>query len=474
MRRMATRTALLVALLLAAGCGGGGSTTPPTTTTAPPETTTTSTTAPAETAPPETTTTTTTTPPETTTTTPPETTTTIVLTDSFRGVTAETIQVGLTSIDFESLNRDFGLDLTYANFGPFFEAMVADLNERGGILGRNVELTARNFIPVGPVTADAACLELTEDEQVFVVLNGFAGPGAENVNECFTDIHSTNLVGGHPSPEQLERAGAAWIAYDMSLERRGVAFVNLLQETGWLDDLGPYLLYGANPDYQPVLDEMKTALADAGQDAPVVAVNEATGDATATVAFLEVLIERARAEGVKSFVLVGEGVYSAEYVLGLGDEFNLLVHNGDSINSWSQDPPPGIEGGALILTNKAFPSRDDPTWGRCLEIADSVAGTEVRPPDDLVGDETNYWAAMGNACQALALFEMIAVAAGPDLTNESFTAAAESLGSIDLPGSAFASLGPGKFDARDSLTLTRWDHELDNFVAISDPVNTAG
>ena len=451
MRRTASPTILLVALLLAAGCGGGEST--PTATTVAPTTTTT--TAPTTTAAPTTTT------------------TTIVLTDSFRGVTAEAIEVGLTSIDFEGLNRDFGLSLGYANFGPIFEALVADLNERGGILGRRVNLTTRTFLPVGPVTADAACIELTEDEQVFVVLNGFAGPGAESVNECLTDIHATNLIGGHPAPEQLERAQASWIAYDISFSRRGIAFINLLRETDWLDDLGPYMLYGANPDYQLVLDDMKGALEAEGQSVPIVAVNEATGDEIATIASLEVLIERARVDGVASIVVVGEAVYAIEYMVSLGDEFALLIHNGDSLGGWTQEPPPGIEDAGLILTNRNFPSRDDPSWGRCIEIADAVAETEVKPPDDLVGDETNYWAAMSNACQSLTLFEMIATAAGPDLTNESFAAAAASLDNLELPGYAYASLGPDKFDARDSLTLTRWDNDLMGFEAISEPTDVS-
>ena len=60
-----------------------------------------------------------------------------------------------------------------------------------------------------------------------------------------------------------------------------------------------------------------------------------------------------------------------------------------------------------------FSSRDDPTWGRSLQIADAVAGTPVRPPTDLTDGETNHWAGMVNACQSLNLFEMVASAAGP-------------------------------------------------------------
>ena len=89
----------------------------------------------------------------------------VILTDSFRGVTADTIKVGFTSIDFELFNEQFpGLNLTYANYPPMVDVLVEDLNARGGILGRKVEIIHRLFLPVGPLTAEVACVELTEDE----------------------------------------------------------------------------------------------------------------------------------------------------------------------------------------------------------------------------------------------------------------------------------------------------------------------
>ncbi|NIR34753.1 MAG: hypothetical protein GWN79_00975, partial [Actinobacteria bacterium] len=66
-------------------------------------------------------------------------------------------------------------------------------------------------------------------------------------------------------------------------------------------------------------------------------------------------------------------------------------------------------------------------------------------------------------CTRLRLFEMIATAAGPDLTHESFVTAAESLGEIELPGNPFTSLGPGKLDTSDSLRLAVFDPELGQF-----------
>ena len=446
-------------LLVAAACGGtdevGPAPTPAPTTAA------TTTEAPAPT-----TAATTTEAPATTTTEAP-----IILTDSFRGVTAEAILVGWPAIDFDDLNRTFGLDLHYANYGPVIEIVVADLNGRGGILGRRVEVTVRPFIPVGAVTADAVCVELTQDIGVFAVLDGFAGPGAEGVNECFTSTYDTILVGGQPSTEQLERATAPWITPDISLTRRGRAFVNLLREAGRLDDLGVFMLYGANSEYEPVMVDTRSALEAEGVEVPILVTNQSTGDEMATIAQLEVLLERARTEGVSSILQFGEAVYAQEYIFSLGDEFNLLILNGDSASRWSSEPPPGVDDAGLILSNKDVASSGDPTLADCIGLVETGLGITLKTPEELDDAETNYWAAMSNVCSHLALFELVATAAGPDLTNRSFAAAAASLGDVSLPGYPFASLGPDKPDARDSLTLVRWNSDSGEWEAISEPTD---
>ena len=483
----------LALALLAGGCGGGsptseGSPTPtvtevPTTTTAP----TTTSTAPTATAAPTTATaaptTTTTTPaeePTATTTTvveePPETTTTtteapILLTDSFRGVTSETIRVGFTSIDFEKFNSTYGFNLTYANYGPAVDTYVAHVNATGGILGRMIEVVHGTFLPVGAATAEAVCVELAEDHQVFAVLNGFAGPGAESVNECFGGLYDTILVGGKPTPEQLERITATWISDDISLGRRGRAFVNLLRETGRLADLGTFMLYGANGDYEATIADTTEALEAAGADVALATYNPSTGDEAATLAHMEVLLERARAEGVSTVFFIGEAAYAQEVLFQLGDEFTVLILNGDSTNRWKTDPPLGIEEAGTLLTNRSFTSSTDPAMADCLAIIEAGLGLEVRSVELLEEGEANYWSATQASCRLFEMFRQIAIAAGPDLTNESFAAAAVQLGSFSISGQPYNSLGPDKFDARDTLSLAEWDHGLGFWRAISDPVD---
>jgi len=483
----------LALALLAGGCGGGsptseGSPTPtvtevPTTTTAP----TTTSTAPTATAAPTTATaaptTTTTTPaeePTATTTTvveePPETTTTtteapILLTDSFRGVTSETIRVGFTSIDFEKFNSTYGFNLTYANYEPAVDTYVAHVNATGGILGRMIEVVHGTFLPVGAATAEAVCVELAEDHQVFAVLNGFAGPGAESVNECFGGLYDTILVGGKPTPEQLERITATWISDDISLGRRGRAFVNLLRETGRLADLGTFMLYGANGDYEATIADTREALEAAGADVALATYNPSTGDEAATLAHMEVLLERARAEGVSTVFFIGEAAYAQEVLFQLGDEFTVLILNGDSTNRWKTDPPLGIEEAGTLLTNRSFTSSTDPAMADCLAIIEAGLGLEVRSVELLEEGEANYWSATQASCRLFEMFRQIAIAAGPDLTNESFAAAAAQLGSFSISGQPYNSLGPDKFDARDTLSLAEWDHGLGFWRAISEPVD---
>ena len=479
----------LALALLAGGCGGGSPTSDgsptPTVTEAPTTTApTTTSTAPTATAAPTTVTAAPTTTPaeeptETTTTVveePPETTTTtteapILLTDSFRGVTSETIRVGFTSIDFEKFNSTYGFNLTYANYGPAVDTYVAHVNATGGILGRMIEVVHGTFLPVGAATAEAVCVELAEDHQVFAVLNGFSGPGAESVNECFGGLYDTILVGGKPTPEQLERITATWISDDISLGRRGRAFVNLLRETGRLADLGTFMLYGANGDYEATIADTREALEAAGADVALATYNPSTGDEAATLAHMEVLLERARAEGVSTVFFIGEAAYAQEVLFQLGDEFTVLILNGDSTNRWKTDPPLGIEEAGTLLTNRSFTSSTDPAMADCLAIIEAGLGLEVRSVELLEEGEANYWSATQASCRLFELFRQIAIAAGPDLTNESFAAAAAQLGSFSISGQPYNSLGPDKFDARDTLSLAEWDHGLGFWRAISEPVD---
>ena len=108
-----------------------------------------------------------------------------------------------------------------------------------------------------------------------------------------------------------------------------------------------------------------------------------------------------------------------------------------------------------------------------MDLVEEALEIQVRPPDKLAPEETNYWPGTAGPCQFIALFEAVATAAGPDLTNETFAKAAADIGDFSLPGYKYVSLGSDKFDARDSLILGRWNKDEGQWEAISEEINTS-
>ncbi len=121
----------------------------------------------------------------------------------------------------------------------------------------------------------------------------------------------------------------------------------------------------------------------------------------------------------------------------------------------------GINGSMGPTADEAY---DLPATQACVDILEAaLPDVTVVPATELGEGETDWSTPLLTHCTRLRLFEMIATAAGPDLTHESFVTAAESLGEIELPGNPFTSLGPGKLDTSDSLRLAVFDPELGQF-----------
>ena len=399
----------------------------------------------------------------------------IVLTDSFRGVTADTITIGHTAIDFVTLNETFGLDLAFVSFIPSMDAAVDFYNSRGGVLGRQIEVIHEEYLPVGGATAEAACLSLTEDNEIFAVVGGFQGPGAEAINECIVNLHETILVGSAPTAEQIASTGSRWISQEMSLDRRNAAFVNLLANSGTLDELGPLMVIGANPSEQFVVDEMADALRAAGADVRVTTVTTTSGDAQATRAEVDVQIERAETDGVETIVLLGEGEIRNIAFFEAAPDFTYLVPNGDRITDWQSIPPDGLQDGTRVLSSQAdIRPGVDPVLDECIAAVGDALGVEVKHTSELAEGEANYYSGTENSCVRMSMFIQIAEAAGPDLTTDSWVAALDTVEDLHIPGYQFFSLSSAKPDANDQLKLVEYNLATLSFDDLTDYVNAAG
>jgi ABC-type branched-subunit amino acid transport system substrate-binding protein len=168
---------------------------------------------------------------------------------------------------------------------------VAAQNEQGGVAGRRVELVFRPFLPTGDAEAEAACVELTEDQQVFLVTGIFTN----DTPLCFTEAHDTPYLGqfGH-SAERDRRSTAPFVALEMSDERQRLAGLQVFLDEDALD--GRVALHWDAPDAAVVDEFVKPALDEAGVEVVVeTTLDDSGGDQAAQDQALDTIVERIRA-----------------------------------------------------------------------------------------------------------------------------------------------------------------------------------
>src|SRR5690242_6269339 len=135
-----------------------------------------------------------------------------------RGVTAATIKVGFSYIDLAALARTGIIKIDHGPYEQIIKALVDDVNANGGINGRKLQLFTAKYSPLGNTDQLAACSHLTEDDQVFVVLNGLL---TDN-NLCIVQQHQTALIGGTTTAlttANLAKARAPWASASATTDR---------------------------------------------------------------------------------------------------------------------------------------------------------------------------------------------------------------------------------------------------------------
>ncbi|MGB0502244.1 MAG: hypothetical protein ACPGNP_13760, partial [Acidimicrobiales bacterium] len=169
----------------------------------------------------------------------------VKLTASWRGVTEDTIYVGASMLDFALLQE---LGFTPAGWGDqagIWDALIDDLNDRGGINGRMVDIISEFYSPIDAADAERVCAILHQDNETFANLGGFVGP-AGGADPCVTGTNNTVMVGGEiSSAEELAQANVAWFHSGPTSEFQTINLLNLLVQTGKADGAKVFTMGGA-------------------------------------------------------------------------------------------------------------------------------------------------------------------------------------------------------------------------------------
>lgn len=383
----------------------------------------------------------------------------IELTATWRGVTAETITIGVTYLDIDQLVELGFSPATWGDQEQVIQALVDDINVRGGINGRQVDVIMDKYSPIGATEAEAACLRLTEDNEVFAILFGFLGP-AEVANTCIVGTQETILVGGTITPERLADARAPWVNERVTREVSTGALFTLLDAEGMLE--GRSIAVVADSSAAAQLEEVAGLLRDRGIE-PVleIATSSQVADLIAQNQEWSALSERIRAAGADTLLLVGNASAGIENATLNGLEVDIWATDASGLGSniGSNVNPESARG---VITVGAMTGSQiyetDPRFKECLDAFNANhPDIEIKHPDTLEEGEPLWFTALSGHCRFFQIFELLATAAGPILTQETFAEAIDNVGEFSIAGQPYASLGPGKLSSNDSFQLLEQD-----------------
>ena len=387
------------------------------------------------------------------------------LTASWRGVTPDTITIGVSMLNFDLLQE---LGLTPAGWGDqqgVFQALVDDLNANGGILGRNVVAVYDYYNPIDAVDAERACTVLTQDHEVFAAVLGFVGPLAGTADPCFVGTNNTPLVGGEHTPDEMAQATAPWFNVEPSTEDHTSNLLDLLVQTGRADGAKVFVVsHQASTGDEPLVLE---GLGARGIEVVGTAILDANdGDTAAQDQLMQVISERIRADGADTVMINGN---PAATIRGLGlngllGSVTIWSNNAAGLNNLGETFDHEWARGAIASDGPSeLDIWNDDVFQDCVRAVNAAGiGADLRPTAELADDDENWFNPVRRYCGHLSLFAQIAAAAGPDLTPETFEQAAYTLTDFVLPGAPANSLSPTKLGARDLYRLTTFDPDVGN------------
>jgi len=345
------------------------------------------------------------------------------------GVTDDTLKVGVTFVDLASLGDVVSLD--HGDYEASYRALFDAINAEGGINGRTIEPVISPVNPVGSDAADAACLRLTEDEEVFVVTGFFLDEGPL----CYLDTHETAVIGGTMTDQRLERARAPWFTAASGKDLQTDA-VRLFAEEGELD--GTLAVYAVPGDEAFMNDTVLPLLEDEGIEVAESAVVDVDPEDTAAVnAATQTIAERFESQGVDQVLVLGSaGLVWASGAESLDYRPQLFLTDSNSILAYASD----ASGNDLSVLDDAVGANlyggpqniyELPAMQECNEIL-ADAGVEIPEPDTVGEDEGDIWVAGFTACNDTTMLRAFLEAAGEDLNYGSFVAGADGL-EVQLP-----------------------------------------
>jgi ABC-type branched-subunit amino acid transport system substrate-binding protein len=398
-----------------------------------------------------------------------------------RGFDEDEIRIGyLTWNEVSTAGSAVGFAVDYGNQEAIANAIVDDLNARGGIGGRKVVPVFYDYrtseILSSPEAADqAACTRMTEDTTVYAVV-AVTGVLGEVLPQCLYD-HQTPLIVNTNVP-LVREAFDRWTPYLWSTaspmtERFVPVWFQRAAAAGYFEPWdatvgGPGtapttigLLISNSESGRLFADLVKAELARLGYE---VAVTFEVSDAFDTDGFQAAVLQF-RSKGVTHVIpesllmlLFPQSAesqrYRPRYAVSTAAA-PLLVQ--------SATPPEQLNGALGVgyapsydVANGQDPGDPSPAAGRCREIQ-SAAGNDPQ--------QRESWNLMGKACDGFAYLAAAVDAAG--LRDDAMAVGTPMITSLDAAGVFHIVFGPGRPDGVGAVRDLGYDMSCECFVYLN-------
>jgi hypothetical protein len=375
---------------------------------------------------------------------------------SSQGVTATTIRVGIPYVDFSAVTK-VGVHLDPGSFPDAYNALIANINAHGGILGRKIVPYLLAVDPTSLAPGLTACTQMTEDDKVFVVIDAL-------MPDCYLTHHTPSVAA------ILQSSGETAGIPNFTLSPPASAYdplqLGVFAKNGVFNGKKVGLFAGETTD-ETELGIVKSALDALHVDVVQTAVDSAPGsDLVASNQQVAVIAQRFRSSGINEVVAVGYG--SAVWPEALAS--NQSSYNPPWVATNSGDLT-GYTGGVnnptyiknVVVSSpilQATQTWNDPAIQSCVSIIRKAYPSDniTAPPKVATNSSHETYTAPEAACTDLAIFETIAKAAGKSLTVSSFIQAGENLHNVTFPGApAPVSFAPGRAYALGPVYLGHYD-----------------
>jgi hypothetical protein len=388
-----------------------------------------------------------------------------------QGVTSSAIRVGIPYVDLSAVQA-LGVKLTQGSFPDAYNAIIANLNDHGGINGRKIVPYLLAVNPTGTAPAATACTQLTEDDKIFVAISPLSP-------DCYLVQHNTPTI-----QAQFQGTSTPGSAPNFTLSPPPSAYDPA--QLAVFAKMGVFKgkkvgVYGVNAE-RSEMQTVTSALQKLHVKVAQTAINSAPPtDQAAVVQQTGVIAQRFQSEGINEVVAVGQG--SAAWPDGLAR--NQSTYNPPWVATSNTALSGFIAGNAgagnyvkpVVTSSPTLTGTQvwqDPGIQQCVKIIKKAYPSDTITPYNAAtnGSDHSYVSAE-SACQNMALFTALAKAAGKNLTVKSVTKAGESLKNFTVPASGGPiSFSPGKPYAVGPVFVGHYDPGTKSLVFATKSANS--